>query len=159
MDDHELHNQLHQQHMQEQFLHQQLQQEQRNATELGEIGGTSGRKRKITYRPSKAQGVLSLVVGIGMGLFGLFFFAATEGSAKLFALVWLIWVIGIVGVNVGRAFGKHVMGPEIHIEEENHGASPSGSEMRLEQLRSLYEKRLITTEEYEQKRAEILKEL
>ena len=37
---------------------------------------------------------------------------------------------------------------------------PKGTpEQRLEQLQSLYDRRLITKEEYEQKRQEILKEL
>ena len=53
------------------------------------------------------------------------------------------------------------MGPEIHIEEE--GASvddPKGDpQQRLEQLQSLYDRRLITKEEYEQKRQEILRDL
>ena len=39
---------------------------------------------------------------------------------------------------------------------EEDTASP---EERLQKLRSLYEQRLITKEEYEQKRAEILKDL
>ena len=43
-----------------------------------------------------------------------------------------------------------------------HKTLPEGSptpEQRLEQLQSLYDRRLITKEEYEQKRQEILKEL
>ena len=59
------------------------------------------------------------------------------------------------------AFGKKYIGPEIHIEEEGVSADSSKGtpEQRLEQLQSLYDRRLITTEEYEQKRQEILKEL
>ena len=53
--------------------------------------------------------------------------------------------------------------PSALAEEDENGENPSAAgaspEERLRQLQSLYDQRLITTEEYEQKRQEILKEL
>ena len=78
-----------------------------------------------------------------------------------FGILWTLIAVGIVGINFYQAFGKKYLGPEIHIEEEGVSADdPKGDpQQRLEQLQSLYDRRLITAEEYEQKRQEILKEL
>ena len=68
-------------------------------------------------------------------------------------------------LDKAQAFGKKYVGPEIHIEEEETSGSsgqsfaPGSTEERLRELRSLYDQRLITQEEYEQKRQEILKQL
>ena len=98
------------------------------------------RNRRMTYRPSKSQAVFGGVVGI------------------LFVLI----AVGITGMNFYQAFGKSYVGPEIRIEEdgaEEQTCAPASPQARLEQLRALYDQRLITQEEYEQKRKEILNEL
>ena len=55
------------------------------------------------------------------------------------------------------------MGPEIHIEEDGENSAPSfggdSVQQRLQELRNLYDRSLITEEEYQEKRREILKEL
>lgn len=112
-------------------------------------------RKRVTYRPSKAQATLSGVVGVIFVLIGLFVVIPTFGP---FGLLWTAIAVGITAVNLGQAFGKNYMGPEIHIEDENVENSDT-PEQRMKQLRSLYDQRLITSEEYEQKRQEILKEL
>lgn len=122
-------------------------------------------RRKVTYRPSKAGSVMGGVVGCIFVLIGLFViipqFSMAGGFALLFGIAWTVIAAIMTIVNFYQGFGKKYMGPEIHIEEE--GASvddPRGTpQQRLEQLQSLYDRRLITQEEYEQKRQEILKEL
>lgn len=122
-------------------------------------------RRKVTYRPSKAGSVMGGVVGCVFVLIGLFViipqFSMAGGFALLFGIAWTVIAAIMTVVNFYQGFGKKYMGPEIHIEEE--GASvddPRGTpQQRLEQLQSLYDRRLITQEEYEQKRQEILKEL
>ena len=116
-------------------------------------------RKRITYRPNKASAALGGVVGGIFVLIGLFVVIPTFGP---FGILWTLVAVGITGVNLYQGFGKGYVGPEIHIEEE--GAPPSapatGSvEDRMKQLRSLYDQRLITQEEYEQKRQEILNEL
>lgn len=123
------------------------------------------KRRRVTYRPSKGQAVFGAVVGVLMIVVALSMFLPVlsmgGGGFGLFLLVWVVVAVGVVGMNLYRAFGGKYVGPEIHIEEEGVSADdPKGDpQQRLEQLQSLYDRRLITAEEYEQKRQEILKEL
>ena len=117
------------------------------------------RNRLMTYRPSKSQAVFGGVVGILFVLIGLFVAIPTFGP---FGILWTLIAVGITGMNFYQAFGKSYVGPEIRIEEdgaEEQTCAPASPQARLEQLRALYDQRLITQEEYEQKRKEILNEL
>nr|WP_300168883.1 SHOCT domain-containing protein [uncultured Flavonifractor sp.] len=122
-------------------------------------------RRKVTYRPSKAGSVMGGVVGCVFVLIGLFViipqFSMAGGFALLFGIAWTAIAAIMTIVNFYQGFGKKYMGPEIHIEEDGVSADQSKGtpQQRLEQLQSLYDRRLITQEEYEQKRQEILKEL
>ena len=119
-------------------------------------------RRKVTYRPSKSQSTFGAVVGVIFILIGIFVVIPTFGP---FGILWTLMAVGITGMNAYQAFGKKYVGPEIHIEEEETSGSsgqsfaPGSTEERLRELRSLYDQRLITQEEYEQKRQEILKQL
>ena len=121
------------------------------------------RNRRMTYRPSKSQAVFGGVVGILFVLIGLFVAIPTFGP---FGILWTLIAVGITGMNFYQAFGKGYVGPEIHIEEDDEGTcetpAPVGgvsAQDRLTELRALYDQRLITQEEYEEKRREILKDL
>lgn len=120
----------------------------------------NNRRRRVTYRPSKAQSVFGGVVGILFIGIGVFMVIPTFGP---FGILWTLMAVGITGFNFYTAFGKNYAGPEIHIEEDSAGIQENSaagtSAARLEQLRSLYDQRLITQEEYEDKRKEIVKEL
>ena len=117
------------------------------------------RRKRVTYRPNKAQsvfgGVVGLVfVGIGVGV--------AIPSFGLFGIFWTLVAVGITIFNFYQAFGKRYIGPEISIEdEETVNTAPAGnpSAVRLQQLQSLYDQGLVTQEEYEAKRQEILREL
>lgn len=113
-----------------------------------------GRKR-ITYRPNKAASLFGGVVGCIFVLIGLFAAIPMFGA---FGALWTLIAVGITGMNFYHAFGKGYIGPEICIEDEGED-DPSPAAGRLRELRALYDQRLITQEEYEAKRAEILKEL
>ena len=119
-------------------------------------------RKRVTHRPSKAGTALGGVVGGLFVLIGLFVAIPTFG---LFGVLWTLIAVGITGANLYQAFGKGYVGPEIHIEEESDSehaqpaAAPGDTQARLTELRALYDQRLITQEEYEQKRREILKEL
>lgn len=116
-------------------------------------------RRKVTYRPSKAAGVVGVVFGGIFVLIGLF---AVIPMAGPFGILWTLAAAAITAGNAYTAFGKKYVGPEIHIEEdpvEHYDAGSSTIEARLVELRSLYDRHLITDEEYEAKRQEILKEL
>ena len=112
-------------------------------------------KRKITYRPSKAQSVFGGVVGVIFVLIGLF---VAIPQAGLFGLFWTGVAVIITGMNFYHAFGKGYIGPDIEITDD--AQSPMESpEDRLKKLQSLYDQRLITPQEHEEKRREILREL
>lgn len=118
-------------------------------------------KKRITYRPSKTGSAFGGVVGVIFVLIGLFIAIPTFGA---FGVLWTLIAVGITGMNFYQAFGKGYVGPEIHIEdEEADERSPSAgagdAAARLKELQSLYDQRLITAEEYEEKRKEILKDL
>ncbi|MBS6281624.1 MAG: SHOCT domain-containing protein [Oscillospiraceae bacterium] len=103
------------------------------------------------------------VVGVIFVLIGVFVVIPTFGP---FGILWTLFAVAITGMNLYQAFGKGYVGPEIHIEEDDEGTcetpAPVGgvsAQDRLTELRALYDQRLITQEEYEEKRREILKDL
>lgn len=130
------------------------------------------RRRRVTYRPSKAQGTFGVIWGGIFILIGLFVVIPTFGP---FGLLWTLAAIGITVMNGYQAFGKKYTGPEITIEEDNpqhmdplsspaasHDHIPStalDAKDRLKQLEDLKKAGLITDSEYEQKRKEILEGL
>ena len=127
-------------------------------------------RKRVTYRPGKAQGAFGTIWGGIFVLIGLFVVIPTFG---LFGIIWTLGALGITVMNALHAFGKKYVGPEIHSEEEGEAREPSPSEEthdhipstaldakeRLEQLKTLREAGLITQQEYDQKRREIVEEL
>lgn len=138
------------------------------------------RRRRVTYRPSKAQGAFGMVWGGIFVLIGLVVVIPTFGP---FGILWTLMAVGITVMNGLHAFGKKYVGPEIRIEdEEGYGENPQSFEGtapssptpethdhipstaldakdRLEQLKSLKEAGLLTQEEYDRKRKQIVDQL
>ena len=132
------------------------------------------RRRRVTYRPSKAQGAFGMVWGGVFILIGLFVVIPVFGP---FGILWTLAAVAITAMNGYQAFGKKYTGPEITIEEDSaqtsdvHPSSPApqthdhipstalDAKQRLEQLESLKQSGLITDGEYREKREEILKNL
>ena len=121
------------------------------------------RRRRVTYRPSKQSSIAGGVAGSIFVLIGLFVVIPTFGP---FGILWTLFAAVIAGMSLYQGFGKGYVGPEINIENLNGlddipspvGGGPS-SQDRLTELRALYDQSLITQEEYEEKRKDILKEL
>ena len=113
-------------------------------------------RKRMTYRPSKAQGVFSVVWG---GIFVVLGLAVAIPHFGAFGILWTLMALGITCANAYRAFGKNYAGPEIHIEDDSPSGDGVSPEARLQELRNLYDRSLITEEEYEEKRKEILKDL
>lgn len=131
------------------------------------------RRRRVTYRPSKAQGAFGVAVGVVFVIIGLVMVIPSFGP---FGILWTLIAVGITVMNAYQAFGKGYAGPEITIEEDEeprrgtssspapktHDHIPSTAldvKGRLEQLKDLKEAGLLTQEEYDKKRQEILKGL
>ena len=115
-------------------------------------------RKRITHRPNKASGIFGTIWGGLFVLMGLFVAIPTFGA---FGVLWTLAAVAITGMNAYHAFGKKYIGPEIYIEDDTEKPAGSGSsvEERLQELREIYDRRLITDEEYEAKRKEILDEL
>ena len=119
--------------------------------------------KRIQVRPSRASATLGFVVGLIFVGIGLFVVIPTAG---LFGIFWTLVAAAICGMNGYQVFtGKAMADREIVVEDDDPAGEGQGRtggediEGRMQQLRSLYEQRLITQEEYEQKKAELLRRL
>lgn len=106
-------------------------------------------RRNIHYKPSKSASILSGVIACAMGVFG-------------FKAIWCLMAFGMGIYNFLLAAGvvKYNGGYEITDEsDESAKGGKSDAEARLEELQTLYDRRLITEEEYQEKRRDILDRL
>ena len=119
-------------------------------------------KRSIKVRPGKAPSAMGFVVGLAFVAIGVF---AVIPSFGVFGIFWTLIAVAITVTSGVNAFGKQgVVSHEIVVEDGETGEvprrdAPASAEERLREVQSLYDQRLITREEYEAKRAEILKDL
>ncbi len=128
--------------------------------------------KRIHVRPGRGQSKAGFGVGIIFCLIGLFVVIPTFG---LFGIFWTAVAGWITYVNYKNGFtDEQIDSHVIDIEDDGrdvtvtrHGGYHTYSydvkeedmETRLRKLQSLYDQSLITYEEYEQKRKEILEEL
>ena len=115
------------------------------------------RRRRITRKPTKGESIFGGIVCFAMGCFGLF--ALPSGFDPVFAgfkAIWCLLAFGMGVYNFLIAAGKVKMGG---YEISDRAAPRSDAEARLTELRSLYDRGLITEEEYEAKRRDILSDL
>ena len=131
-------------------------------------------------RPSRTSALMGAVVGVIFCLIG---FVVVIPNAGAFGILWTAIAVFITGSNLYNALSdKGIPSHTIEVEEEEDGdgvrlAEVDGAlndddagrgstvdrgsavERRLERLNDLYDKRLVTQREYEEKRKEILKDL
>lgn len=117
--------------------------------------------KRIEVKPGKTQSKIGFIVGIIFVLIGCFVVIPTAGS---FGVVWTVMAGIITFTNYKNGFSDDgVATHEIIIDdgtEIGHSRSDEEDiETRLVKLNSLYEQKLITQEEYDEKRKELLKEL
>ena len=112
-------------------------------------------RKRVTYRPNKAQATFGGIVGLVFVVIGAVVAIPTFG---LFGIFWTLIAIGMTVFNFYQAFGKKYVGPEIRIEDD---AEPAGSTAahRMAQLQDLYDQGLVTDEEFQAIRQKILKDL
>ena len=116
------------------------------------------RRRSYRYRPNKVQSVVGIAAGGLFILLGIFVAIPTFG---LFGMIWTLFAVGITASNAYAAFSGRGYGSGQREESGGDSGEPAGGldfEERLQKLQRLYDQRLITREEYDQKRAEILAE-
>jgi len=115
------------------------------------------RRRSYRYRPNKVQSVVGIAAGGAFVLIGLFFVIPTFG---LFGVVWTLFAAGITAANAYGAFSGKGYGTLEMTEDGSPSGEGSGLdfEEKLQKLQRLYDQRLITRDEYDKKRAEIMAE-
>ena len=134
--------------------------------------------KKVRIKPGKTQSMIGVIAGILFCLIGVF---AVIPSAGLFGVFWTLMALVITVTNGINAFtDKGVASHEIVIDDDKHDVNKEGSagtdiasntdaagmeefkenmELRFQAAEDLYKKGVITREEYEAKRREILKDL
>ena len=134
--------------------------------------------KKVRIKPGKTQSMMGVIAGILFCLIGVF---AVIPSAGLFGVFWTLMALVITVTNGINAFtDKGVASHEIVIDDDKHDVNKEGSagtdiasntdaagmeelkenmELRFHAAEDLYKKGVITREEYEAKRREILKDL
>lgn len=115
-------------------------------------------KRTVQVKVSRPQAIFGGVVSAMFVVLGIVLVIPTFG---LFGVLWTLIAAAVCGFNFYAAFsdkgGAH---REIIIDEASPPSQASGDvEARLAQLRDLRDRQVITAEEYEARRAEIIKEI
>jgi len=118
--------------------------------------------RGIRVKPSKPASLFGMIVGIVFVLIGLFIVIPLGG---LFGIFWTLAAVAMTGFQAYNFFGdKGVASWEIDIDDgankyNNQSANVRDDfEIRLRKLNRLKEDGLITEEEFQKKREEILRE-
>ncbi len=109
--------------------------------------------KKIHVRPGKNQSKMGFAVGLVFCAIGLFVVIPTFG---IFGIFWTAVAAVITFTNYKNGFTSE--GVDSHVIEIDEDGAETVEE-RLKTLQDLYDQRLITREEYEEKRQEILKDL
>ena len=109
--------------------------------------------KKIKVKPGKAQSKFSMFFGLIFVCIGIFVAIPVFGP---FGILWTCAAAFIVYANYRNGFtDKPISTHEIIVEESDS----ESIEERLKTLESLYNQRLITKEEYDEKRKQILNEI
>ena len=123
-------------------------------------------KQQMYIRPSKASSLALVVFGILFLAFGTVFLDAAEGEARtyvmLFFVLWAAVCISFIVYGLMGLLGKNPPAMTIidveSLSEEGPLAEETDFAAKLEKLEALRRGRLITENEYLQKRSEILGE-
>lgn len=106
-------------------------------------------------RPSKTHSLVGLILGILFIGFGVFFIIPRYGAL---GFLWTFLALFIIIVNSRNVFGKSVSPAKRPKSEEQHITyEDQNSEERLSDLYMLYNRKLITEEQYQHEREEILR--
>jgi len=121
-------------------------------------------KQQVYMRPSKASSLVLVVFGILFLAFGTVFLDVAEDEARtyvmLFFILWAVMCISFIVYGLMGLLGKNPPAMTIldveSLSEDGPLAGETGFAAKLEKLEALRRGRLITENEYLQKRSEIL---
>ena len=116
--------------------------------------------KRVRVKQSKGQSMVGFFIGIIFSFMGLFIVIPSFGP---FGFIWTLFAIIITIMNGLNAFSdKGIASHEITIDDDfnqNNMEYRKTSEERMNELQSLYEKGLITEDEYQKKRNQILEDI
>lgn len=114
------------------------------------------RRRSYRYRPNKVQSIVGIAAG---GLFILLGLVVAIPQFGLFGVIWTLFAVGFTASSAYGAFSGQGYG-SLEMVEDTPGEPSAGLdfEEKLQKLQRLYDQRLITRDEYDKKRAEIMNE-
>lgn len=126
--------------------------------------------RRVKIKPGKGQSSVGFIAGLVFCFIGLFIVIPTFG---VFGIFWTIIAVVITVSHGFNAFSdKGITSHEIIIDDDrnydhdnNHSNNHDNvdnrktTEERLSEIQSLYEKGIITENEYQQKRRQILEDI
>ena len=116
--------------------------------------------RQVRVKPGKGQSMVGFFMGLIFCFIGLFMVIPTFG---LFGFMWTLFAVIITVTNGINAFSdKGFASHEITIDDDykqDNMDNRKTSEERLYELQNLYEKNMITEEEYQKKHKQILDEI
>ena len=115
-------------------------------------------------RPARWQSGLSVVMGIGILIAAIAGFASKDIAVfgTVFVGVWFVSLIAMIVYHGANAFGKNRPAFEEHegsITHHQDTAPAASREQRLAELKKLHDANLITTEDYDARKQDILNEL
>ena len=116
--------------------------------------------KRVRVKPSKGQSLAGFFMGLIFCCIGIFFVIPSAGP---FGFIWTLFAVIITVMNGVNAFSdKGIASHEITIDDDcnqNNVEYRKTPEERMKELQSLYEKGMITKEEYEKKRSQILEDI
>ena len=115
---------------------------------------------KAYVRPGKTASVIGIIAAGLMFVFGIFFFSrlGEDGSdvGQIFMVFWLLVVILIIVYYVYNLMSQKSSSAALEVIDLEVPGSGPGVEEKLRSLERMKKDRLITEEEYRQKRQEIM---
>ena len=123
-------------------------------------------RKRVRVKPSKGQSLAGFFMGFIFCGIGFFVIVPLMGP---FGFIWTLVAVIITVIHGVNAFSdKGIASHEITIEDElnetfnrnqNHVEYRKTPEERMNELQSLLDKGMITQEEYQRKRSQILEEI
>jgi amino acid permease len=117
---------------------------------------------KAYVRPGKTASVMGIIVGIVMLFLGMAFFSFLQedgsGIGQVFMAFWMLILIIIIAYYVYNLNSQNPSSAAMAEIELDMPAGVSSGEEKLRSLERLKKEQLITDEEYQQKRKEIMQE-
>lgn len=112
--------------------------------------------RRLRVKPSKPQSLMGMIVGVVFVIIGIIFAIPNVGAFGLF------WTFIALVITISHAYNffseKGISSYEIDTETENINNSEINFDEKLRKLESLRMDGLITQDEYDRKRNEIMNE-